>query len=76
MLNDRKNKKLKKLLADTNINDKDIENLSFKDKQKYYNAKSLLGRISFVSRDKDGNGITYKKPKDSKIVQNIRGKRK
>ena len=56
-----KNKKLKELLKITNISEEEIEKLDYKEKQKYYKAKNKLCRISFVSRDKNGNGITYKK---------------
>lgn len=56
-----KNKKLEELLKITDISEEEIEKLDYKEKQKYYKAKSKLCRISFVSRDKDGNGITYKK---------------
>ena len=56
-------KKTKKLLKITNIDDKDLNKLSYKEKQQYYKAKSQLCSVSFVSRDKDGKGITYVKPK-------------
>ena len=56
-----KAKKLEQLLKITNISEEEIEKLDYKEKQKYYKAKSKLCRVSFVSRDKDGNGITYKK---------------
>ena len=56
-----KNKKLEELLKITNISEEEIDKLDYKEKQKYYKAKSKLCRISFVSRDKTGKGITYKK---------------
>lgn len=57
----KKAKKLEELFKITNISEEEIEKLDYKEKQKYYKAKSKLCRISFVSRDKNGNGITYKK---------------
>lgn len=56
-----KNKKLEELLKITDISEEEIEKLDYKEKQKYYKAKSKLCKISFVSRDKAGKGITYKK---------------
>lgn len=63
MINDKytRAKKLEQLLKVTNISEEEIEKLDYKEKQKYYKAKNKLCRISFVSRDKNGNGITYKK---------------
>lgn len=57
----KKAKKLEELLKITDISEEELEKLDYKEKQKYYKAKSKLCRISFVSRDKNGNGITYKK---------------
>lgn len=64
MINDaiKKDKKLKELLKITNISEKEYEKLDFKGKQRYWKAKSKLCTISFISRDKNGNGITYRKP--------------
>lgn len=64
MINDaiKRDKKLKELIDITNISEKQLEKLNFKEKQKYFKAKSKLGTISFVSRDKNGKGITYRKP--------------
>lgn len=59
----KRQKKLEKLLKITNIDDKYLNKLSYKEKQQYYKAKSQLCRVAFVSRDKDGKGITYVKPK-------------
>lgn len=57
----KKNNKLQKLLKIINISKEEVENLNFRDKQKYYYAKSKLCKVSFVSRDKNGKGITYRK---------------
>lgn len=64
MINDaiRRDKKLQKLIEKTNISEEEVEKLGFRDKQDYYKAKSQLCKISFVSRDKNGKGITYRKP--------------
>lgn len=66
MINDdiKRKKKLEKLLKITNIDDKKLNKLNYKEKQQYFRAKSQLCRVSFVSRDKDGKGITYRKPKE------------
>lgn len=63
MINDKytRAKKLEELLKITDISEEELEKLDYKEKQKYYKAKSKLCRISFVSRDKTGKGITYKK---------------
>lgn len=57
----KKAKKLEELFKITNISEEELEKLDYKGKQKYYKAKSKLCRISFVSKDKTGKGITYKK---------------
>lgn len=74
MINDefKRNKKLKELLEITKISEEEVEKLSFRDKQKYYKAKSQLGKLSFASKDKNGNGITYKKPLvPNKVLKDI-----
>lgn len=70
MINDaiKRQKKIEKLLKITNISDKELSKLDYKEKQQYYRAKSKLCTISFVSRDKNGKGITYRKTKEE--VQN------
>lgn len=60
----RRKKKLEKLISITNIDDKQLAKLNYKEKQEYYKAKSKLCNISFVSRDKNGKGMTYRKPKE------------
>jgi len=64
MINDaiKRDKKLKELVEITNISDEEFEKLDYKGKQRYFKAKNKLCKISFISRDKKGNGITYKKP--------------
>lgn len=62
----KRDKKLQKLIKKTNISEEEVEKLGFRDKQEYYKAKSQLCKISFVSRDKNGKGITYRKPKEVK----------
>lgn len=61
-------KKLDKLLKITNITDKDLNKLNYKEKQKYYAAKSKLGKFSFISRDKLGTGQTLNYSKQPKEV--------
>lgn len=62
----KRKKKLDKLLKITNINDKELSKLDYKEKQQYFKAKIKLCTIAFTSRDKDGKGITYRKPKEVK----------
>jgi len=63
----KRQKKLQKLLEKTNITEKELEKLSYKEKQEYYRCKSKLCRVVFTSRDKYGNGITYKKQKENGV---------
>lgn len=63
MLENPSKRKLVKLLELTNISDKQIEKLNYKEKQRYYNAKNQLKKIVFFSRNSEGKGITYKKKK-------------
>lgn len=63
MLENPSKRKLVKLLELTNISDKQIEKLNYKEKQRYYNAKNQLKKIVFFSRNAEGKGITYKKKK-------------
>ena len=65
------NPKLKELLKITNISDKKLEKLNFKEKQKYYKAKSKLCTIAFVSRDKSGKGITYRRSNKNEVYKKI-----
>lgn len=62
----KKESKLNELLKITNISEEELSKLSFKDKQKYFKAKNKLCNIAFTSRDKNGKGITYVKPKEGK----------
>lgn len=66
MLNkeERRKRKLEKMIKITNISDKDFEKLNYKEKQQYFRAKSKLCNVVFTSRDKNGKGMTYRKPKD------------
>ncbi len=57
-----KKDKLKELQDIVNISEKQFEKLDYKGKQRYFKAKSKLAKISFISRDKNGKGITYVKP--------------
>lgn len=61
----RKDNKLERLLEIVNISDEELEKLDYKGKQEYYRAKGKLCKIVHRSRDKKGNGITYRK-KESK----------
>lgn len=71
MINDaiKREKKLQELLKITNISEEEVAKLDFKEKQKYFKAKSKLCKISFASRDKNDKGITYVKPKEDKNEQ-------
>lgn len=71
MINDaiKRKKKLQELLKITNISEEEVAKLDFKEKQKYFKAKSKLCKISFTSRDKNDKGITYVKPKEDKNEQ-------
>lgn len=71
MINDaiKREKKLQELLKITNISEEEVAKLDFKEKQKYFKAKSKLCKISFTSRDKNGKEITYVKPKEDKNEQ-------
>ncbi|MBQ8892533.1 MAG: hypothetical protein IJ068_06705 [Bacilli bacterium] len=64
----KKKKTLQDLLDITNISDEDFQKLNWKEKQKYYNAKCKLGKICFVSRNKEGKGLTYRKKKQDEGV--------
>lgn len=61
-----KDKKLDELLKITNISEEELEKLDFKEKQKYFKAKNQLAKVYFVSRNKEGKGLTYRKPKEVK----------
>lgn len=61
MLENPAKRKLVKLLEITNISADKVEKLNYKEKQKYFKAKSQLKKICFFSRDSKGQGITYKK---------------
>ena len=64
MLDKNKEDKLEKLLKIVSISDEDLEKLTYKEKQKYYRAKNKLCKVVFVSRNKKGKGLTYRKPKE------------
>lgn len=68
MINDatKRQKKIGKLLKITNISDEELSKLDYKGKQQYFKAKSKLCTVAFTSRDKNGKGITYIKPKEVK----------
>lgn len=58
-----KKDKLKELLDITNISEDEYNKLDFKGKQRYFKAKNRLCKIFFVSKNKEGKGLTYKKEK-------------
>lgn len=60
--------KLDELLKTVEISEEEFEQLDFKGKQKYYKAKSQLGRYSHKSKDEKGNGIIFKK-EGTKMVE-------
>lgn len=59
-----KKDKLKELQEIVNISESQFKKLDYKGKQRYFKAKNKLAKISFISRDKNGKGITYIKPKE------------
>ena len=61
MLENPAKRKLVELLEITDISSDKVEKLNYKEKQKYYKAKSQLKKIYFISKDSEGKGITYKK---------------
>lgn len=63
MLENPAKRKLVKLLEITDISADKVEKLNYKEKQKYFKAKSQLKKIFFFSRNSKGQGITYKKKK-------------
>lgn len=62
--------KLSKLLKITNISEEEFDKLNYKERQKYFKAKSKLCKISFVSRNKEGKGLTYRKNKELRVNDN------
>ena len=58
------NKKKLELLELANIDDRTLEKLDYKQKQKHYAAKNKVAKIFFNSRNEKGVGITYIKPKE------------
>lgn len=68
MIKSKRDEKLEKLLAITNITDEEFEKLDWKGKQDYFKAKNKLCKVFFVSRNKNGDGLTYRK----KITTNER----
>lgn len=66
-----KKDKLKELQDIVNISEKQFEKLDFKGKQKYFKAKNKLANVFFVSRNKNGKGVTYIKPKEVQYGKKI-----
>lgn len=66
MVQSKRERKLRELLNIVDISEEEVDKLSIKQKQRYYSAKSKLRKLVFVSKDKNGNGITYKKSKEVK----------
>lgn len=60
--------KLEDLLKIVDISEEEFDKLDFKGKQKYYKAKSKLGKYSHKSKDDKGNGIIFKK-EGTKMVE-------
>ena len=58
-----KKMKIEELIELANTDEKTLETLDYKQKQKVYAAKNKLGKIVFNSRNEKGVGITYIKPK-------------
>ena len=59
----KKEEKLNKMIKLANTSDEKLEKMNWKEKQAVYKAKSSLCKVAFISRNKDGKGITYKKSK-------------
>lgn len=55
--------KLEDLLKIVDITDEEYNKLGFKEKQRYFKARNKLAKIFFVSKSKNGKGLTYRKPK-------------
>jgi hypothetical protein len=66
MLDKNKKDRLEELLKIVSISDEELEKLTYKEKQKYYRAKNKLCKVVFVSRNKRGKGLTYRKTKEVK----------
>lgn len=64
MLDKNRKDRLEELLKIISISDEELEKLTYKEKQKYYRAKNKLCKVVFVSRNKKGKGLTYRKPKE------------
>lgn len=62
----KRQKKLDKLIELTEITDEELDKLNYKEKQRYYDAKRKLGKLVFVSKDKNGKGVTYRKKNKKK----------
>ena len=65
----KKDDKLEELLKITNITEEEFEKLDFKGKQKYFKAKNRLCKIFFVSKNKEGKGITYRNPEKKRKIK-------
>lgn len=59
----KKDDKTESLLKIVNITEEELEQLDYKGKQRYYNAKTKLCKIFHRSKDLKGNSVTYKKEK-------------
>lgn len=64
MLDKNRKDRLEELLKIVSISDEELEKLTYKEKQKYYRAKNKLCKVVFVSRNKKGKGLIYRKPKE------------
>lgn len=64
--------KTEELLRIVNISEEELEKLNFKEKQKYYAAKSKLGKIIHKSNDANGKGITFSYQEQIKGIQNYK----
>lgn len=64
MLDKNRKDRLEELLKIVSISDEELEKLTYKEKKKYYRAKNKLCKVVFVSRNKKGKGLTYRKPKE------------
>jgi hypothetical protein len=64
-----------------NTTDEELQTKSYKEKQEFYKKKRRIGRIVFISNDKNGNGKTYikkgvpSKIENQKIINNIKLKK-
>lgn len=53
--------KIQKMRKLAEISDEEVSSLNYKERQKYFRSKNMFGRKIFISKDKNGNGVSYRK---------------